>query len=76
MTDLLLDSFFAEPLGFEDHLNKLLYVAIVLVICAMGYRLIRQPAIFANQQPLSFFKSLQIPADSESKDTANRAGCR
>ncbi|MCP5145144.1 MAG: helix-turn-helix transcriptional regulator [Gammaproteobacteria bacterium] len=50
---LLVDGFIAGPLGFDEDMNRLLYLAVVIVIYAMGYLGMRQPAIFTTRTPVA-----------------------
>jgi len=44
----LVDAFFSDAFGFEEEINNILYLMIVIMIYAMGYLGLRQPVIFAR----------------------------
>lgn len=58
---LIFDGFFSQTFGFDENINNLLYLLIVIVIYTMGYLGLRQPTIFKK-----------IPLDIDNNEENNK----
>ncbi len=66
---LIFDGFFSQDLGLNDNINHLLYLLVVVVIYAMGYMGMRQPAIFSPSEYVTRVSSEETAVEKSTVDS-------